>query len=264
MPALTATLIAFNEEHDLPCALTSLKQVADEIVLVDSGSTDRTCDIARKCGARVYVRKLDTLADQKNHAAFLASNDWVLSVDCDEELSPELQLSIRSWKQGTPDKFGYDFSRMTNYIGGWIRHSGWYPDYKLRLYRRDRGRFVGVPHDCVKLDGNSPVGRLEGQLYHYTMRSFAEHKAKTEAFANMAAEHMFSHGRKSWRAAMIFAPPWTFLQKLVFQMGVLDGRRGWLIAWSSASYIYIKYRKLGRLRAGEKLTQRTWPNPGEV
>jgi glycosyltransferase involved in cell wall biosynthesis len=259
MPALTAILIAYNEELDLPCALTSLQGVADEIILVDSGSADRTCDIAREFGARVYSRKLDSLAEQKNYAASLATNDWLLSIDCDEELSPELRSSILAWKQETPGKAGYDFPLMTNYLGGWIRHSGWYPDHKLRLYRRDRGKFVSVLHEGVKLDGQA--GRLEGHLLHYTVRSYAEHKAKLDFLSTMAAEDMFAHGRKSWRAAMIFAPPWTFLQRLAFQLGVLDGRRGWLIAWLSANYIYIKYHKLGRLLAGEKLTHRSWPNP---
>jgi glycosyltransferase involved in cell wall biosynthesis len=262
MPALTAILIAFNEELDLPRALTSLDGVADEIILVDSGSTDHTCDLARESGARVYARKLDSLAEQKNYAASFASNDWILSIDCDEELSPELRASMIAWKQTTPDKNGYDFPLMTKYLGGWIRHSGWYPDYKLRLYRRDRGKFVSVLHEGVKIEG--PAGRLDGHLLHYTVRSYAEHKAKLDFLSTMAAEEMFSHGTRSWRAAMIFAPPWTFLQRLVFQLGVLDGRRGWLIAWLSAHYIYIKYRKLGRLLAGEKLTHRSWPNPGEA
>jgi hypothetical protein len=264
MPAITATLISYNEELDLPRALASLHGVANEIVLVDSGSTDRTVEVARKFGAKVFTRKLDSLGGQKNYAASLASNDWVLSLDCDEELSPELRGSILEWKRQTPVEAGYDFSRITNYIGRWIRHSGWYPEYKLRLYRRDRGKFVGVPHDGVKLDGEPSVGRLKGDLYHYTVRSFAEHQAKIEAFSNMAAEDMFAQGRKSWRAAMIVAPPWTILQRLVFQLGVLDGRRGWLIAWSSAQYIYLKYRKLGRLLAGEKLARRSWPTPGEA
>ena len=262
MPALTAILIAHNEELDLPRALASLAGVADEIILVDSGSTDRTCDIARQSGARVYPRKLDSLAEQKNYAASFASNDWLLSIDCDEELSPELRSSILAWKQETPGHNGYAFSRMTNYLGGWVRHSGWYPDYKLKLYRRDRGKFVNVLHEDVKLDG--PAGLLEGDLRHYTVRSYAEHKAKLDFFSTMGAEDMFAQGRRSWRAAMIFASPWTFLQRLVFQFGVLDGRRGWLIAWLSANYIYIKYRKLGRLLAGEKLTHRSWPNPGEA
>jgi hypothetical protein len=262
MPALSAILIAYNEELDLPRALASLKGVADEVVLVDSGSTDRTLEIARDSGARVYSRKLDGLAEQKNYAASLASHDWVLSIDCDEELSPELRSSILAWKQQNPDKAGYDFPLMTNYLGGWIRHSGWYPDHKLRLYRRDRGKFAGVLHEGVGLDG--PAGRLHGHLLHYTMRSYEEHKDKIEVLTTMAAEDMFAHGRKSWRAAMIVAPPWTFFQRLVFQLGVLDGRRGWLIAWISAVYIYTKYRKLGRLRAGEKLPHRSWPNPGEA
>ena len=262
MPALTAILIAYNEELDLPRALASLKGVADEIILVDSGSTDRTCEIARASGARVYSRTLDSLAEQKNYAASLASNNWLLSIDCDEELSSNLRSSLIAWKEQPPDKDGYDFPLMTSYLGSWIRHSGWYPDYKLRLYRRDRGKFVGVLHEGVKLDG--PPGRLEGHLLHYTMRSYAEHKAKLDFLTTMAAEDMFAHGRKGWRAAMIFAPPWTFFQRVVFQLGVLDGRRGWLIAWMSAKSIYTKYRKLGRLRTGEKLTQRSWPSPGEA
>jgi glycosyltransferase involved in cell wall biosynthesis len=262
MPALTAILIAYNEERDLPRTLASLEGVADEVILVDSGSTDRTCEIARARGVRVYMRKLDGLAEQKNYGASLSSNDWLLAVDCDEELSPELRASLLSWKQKTPHKPGYNIPRLTNYLGGWIRHSGWYPDYKVRLYRRDHGRFMSVLHEAVKLD--APPGRLDGHLLHYTIRSFAEHKAKQDILTTMAAEDMFSRGLKHWRAAMIFAPPWTFFQRLVFQLGVLDGWRGWLIAWLSGNYIYLKYRKLGRLLAGETLTRRSWPNPGEA
>lgn len=262
MPALTAILIAYNEERDLPRALASLEGVADEIILVDSGSTDRTCEIALARGARVYTRQLDSLAEQKNYAASFASNNWLLSIDCDEEISPELRASLLAWKQSAPDEAGYNISNLTNYLGGWIRHSGWYPDYKVKLYRRDQGRFMNVLHEAVKLDG--PAGRLDGHLLHYTIRSYAEHRAKLDFLTTMAAEDMFSRGRKSWRAAMIFAPPWTFFQRLVFQLGVLDGWRGWLIAWLSGTYIYLKYRKLGRLRAGETLTRRSWPNPGEA
>jgi glycosyltransferase involved in cell wall biosynthesis len=262
MPALTAILISYNEELDLPRALASLAGIADEIILVDSGSLDRTCEIARTFGARVYSRKLDSFAEQKNYAASLSSNEWILSIDCDQELSPELRSSMLAWKQQTPDKNAYAFPRMTNYLGGWIRHCGWYPDYKVFLYRREKGKFVGALHERVEAEG--PAGRLQGHLYHYTVRSFAEHKAKVEAYTNRAAEDMFAQGRRSWRAAMIVAPPWTFFQKLVFQLGVLDGWRGWLIAWMSAKYIYAKYRKLGRLRMGQKLTERSWPNPGEA
>ena len=260
MPALTAILISYNEELDLPRVLASLVGIADEIILVDSGSTDRTCEIARAFGARVYTRKLDGFAEQKNYAASLSSNDWILSIDCDHELSPELRSSMLAWKRETPENNGFEILLLTNYLGGWIRHSGWYPESKVLLFRRDKGKFVSALHERVHVEG--PAGRLNGHLLHYTVRSFTEHKAKLDAFTTMAAEDMFAHGRKSWRAAMIFAPPWTIVQRLVFQLGVLDGRRGWLIAWMSAKYIYVKYRKLGRLRAGEKLTRRSWPSPG--
>lgn len=262
MPALTAILIAYNEERDLPRALASLRGLADEIILVDSGSSDRTCDIAREFGVRLYAHKLESLAEQKNYAASFASHEWLLSIDCDEELSPELRASILAWKQQAPSKSGYDFPRLTSYLGGWIRHSGWYPDRKVRLYHRGQGRFVSVVHEAVQLNG--PAGRLKGDLLHYTVQSLSEHEAKQDFLTTLAAEEMFALGRRSWRAAMIFAPPWTFFQRLFLQLGVLDGRRGLLIAWRSAIYIYMKFRKLGRLRAGEKLTRRPWPNPGEA
>ena len=262
MPALTAILIAYNEELDLPSALTSLQGVADEIILVDSGSADRTCEIARGFGARVYTRQVDSLAEQKNFATSFASNNWVISIDCDEELDAELRASILAWKQSTPDESGYEFALRTNYLGGWIRHSGWYPDYKLRIYRRDRGKFFSAAHEGIRIEG--AVGRLKGHLLHYTVRSLKEHRAKIDSLTTLAAQEMFARGRKSWRGAMIFAPPWTFVQKLVFQLGVLDGWRGWPIAWLSSAYIYHKYRKLGRLLAGETLKRRSWPSPDKV
>jgi len=262
MPSLTAILISYNEELDLPRALASLKGIADEIILVDSGSNDRTCDIARTFGARVYARKLDSFAEQKNYAASLSSNDWIFSIDCDHELSPELRSSLLAWKQQAPDKSAYEILLLTNYLGGWIWHSGWYPEFKVLLFRRDKGKFVGALHERVQVEDR--VGRLNGQLFHYTIRSLAEHRAKIETMSTLAAEDMFAHGRKSWRAAMIFAPPWTIVQRLLFQFGVLDGRRGWLIAWFSAKYIYRKFRKLGQLLAGEKLAHRSWPSPGEA
>jgi glycosyltransferase involved in cell wall biosynthesis len=262
MPALTAILISYNEEVDLPRALASLAGIADEIILVDSGSTDRTCEIARTFGARVYTRKLDNFAAQKNYAASLSSNDWILCIDCDHELSLELRSSILAWKQEVPENTGYEISLLTNYLGGWIRHSGWYPEFKVLLFRRDKGKFVSALHERVHMD--DPPGRLNGHLFHFTIRSLAEHRAKLDAMSTLAAEDLFARGRRSWRAAMILAPPWTVVQRLVFQLGVLDGRRGWLIARLSGNYIYLKYRKLGRLLAGEKLAHRSWPNPGEA
>jgi glycosyltransferase involved in cell wall biosynthesis len=262
MPALTAILISYNEELDLPRALASLAGIPDELILLDSGSTDRTCEIARSFGARIFTRKLDSFAEQRNYAASLASHDWILTIDCDHEISPELRASLVAWKQQEPSRNGYEIASLTSYLGGWIRHSGWYPDYKLLLYRRDKGAWVNALHERVRLEG--PPGRLDGNLLHYTVRTLAEHRAKLDTMSTLAAEDLFARGRKSWRAAMIFAAPWTVVQRLVFQLGVLDGRRGFLIAWYSGKYVYLKFRKLGRLLAGEKLVHRSWPNPGEA
>jgi cellulose synthase/poly-beta-1,6-N-acetylglucosamine synthase-like glycosyltransferase len=260
MPALTATIISFNEELDLPRTLASLRGIADEIVVVDSESTDRTVEIAEASGARVYSRKLDNFAEQKNYASSLSSNDWILCIDCDEELSPELRSAILAWKRESPSKNVYEILRLTNYLGAWIRHSGWYPEFKTLLFHREKAKFVGALHERVQAEG--PSGRLNGQLFHYTIRSLAEHDAKLDAMSTLAAEEMFARGRKSWRAAMILVPPWTIAQRLVFRLGFLDGRRGWLIAWMSAKYVYVKFRKLGRLLCGEKVARRAWPTPG--
>jgi glycosyltransferase involved in cell wall biosynthesis len=262
MPHLTATLISYNEEADLPRALASLAGIADEIILVDSGSTDRTIEIAQSLGIRVYSRKLDSFAEQKNYAASLASHDWILSMDCDEELSPELRASVLAWKEQSPEKNGYEILRLTNYLGGWIRHSGWYPEPRLVLYRRGKGKFVGAIHERVHPEGS--LGNMNGHMFHYTIRSLAEHRAKLDAMTTLAAEDMFARGYKFWRPAMIFAAPWTIFQRLVLQGGILDGRRGWLIAWFSAKYIYVKYRKLGQLLGGKQLSRRSWPSPGGV
>jgi glycosyltransferase involved in cell wall biosynthesis len=257
MPPLTAILIAKNEEKDLPRALASLESVADEIVLVDSGSTDRTLEIARQFGARIFMRPFQSFGEQKNYAATQAANDWLLSLDSDEVLSPELQQSLREWKQREPDRVGYQLSRISQYLGVWIRHSGWYPDYVVRLYRRDRGQFSGVPHDTVRLD--EPPGRLAGHLHHFTINTIPEHKAKIEGFTTMASQDLFRRGKKHWLAQMLLLPPWTFFQSLVLRLGLLDGTRGWIIAWMAARYVFLKYYKLGLLRRGGSQQEKPWP-----
>jgi hypothetical protein len=169
----------------------------------------------------------------------------VFSLDCDEALTPELRASLLAWKLDTPAQPGFEIVRMTNYLGGWIRHSGWYPDRIVRLYHRGRGRFIGRIHESVRLDG--PAGRLDGLLQHYNVRTYAEHLAKIDAYTTIAAADIFERGGRRWRAPMYFAAPWTFFQRLVLQLGFLDGRRGWVIAWTSAKYVWLKYSKLGAL-----------------
>lgn len=251
MNRLTATIIALNEEHNLPRALASLEDIADEIVVVDSGSADRTCEIARQHGVIVFEHAWAGYADQKNFAAQRATNDWILSLDADEELSPELRESMRAWKAIPPAATVYEFARKAWYLGAWIEHSGWYPDPKKRLYRRDVTRFSGHVHES--LDYTGPVGKLAGDLHHYTVRSFEDHVAAVNRYTTLAAEQLFAAGRRRWRLAMLLAPPWGWLHTFVIRGGFLDGYRGWLIARMAARYTYLKYRKLGLLVDAPKI-----------
>lgn len=248
MPRLTAILISHDEEKDLPRALASLEGIADEIVVVDSGSTDRSVEIATQHGARLFTKAFIDFAEQKNYAAAQAASAWVLSLDCDEALSPELRESLLEWKQGEPEHVGYEVTRITQFLGGWIWHSGWYPDRLVRLYLRDRGRFSGKVHENVRLDG--PPGRLAGHLYHFTAGSIPEQAAKIDVYTNIAAQELFHGGHKSWRAQMLLLPPWTLFHCLVVRLGFLDGYRGLIIARLAARSVFLKYRKLGALQSG--------------
>ena len=247
MNHLSACLITLNEEHNLPRALSSLNEIADEIVVVDSGSTNRTEQIARTHGAEFYFRSWTHYAEQKNHAASLARYEWILSLDADEELSSALQSAILDWKKRKPEYDAYEVARRTWYLGKWIKHSGWYPDFKTRLYRKTAGHFGGELHETLQFGG--PCGRLPGDLLHYTIRDFSEHEANVERYSTLAAEQMFTAGKRSWRGAVWFATPWTFFQNFVLRGGFLDGYRGALIAQMAARTVRLKYRKLGRLIA---------------
>lgn len=245
MNRLTITIITLNEERNLPRALASVTGVADDIVVVDSGSRDRTLEIARQRGARVFERPWTDYSDQKNFAAAQAAHDWVLSLDADEELSPALRNEIAGWKQTTPEADAYEMPRMAKYLGRWIEHSGWYPDRKRRLYRRDRARFVGALHESLVVDGS--VGRLRSDLLHYTFESLEEHEAQVERYTQLAAQLMYANGHRAWRLPWLFAPAWTFLRTYIFQQGFRDGRHGWLISQMAARYVRLKYSKLRML-----------------
>ena len=245
MNRVSACLITLNEEANLPRALASLREVADEIVVVDSGSTDGTAEIARSAGALFLERPWTTYADQKNYAAECASNDWILSVDADEELSSPLQTCLLSWKKHTPEHSVYDVARKTWYLGKWIEHSGWYPDFQRRLYRRDQAEFSGLVHESLRFSGRP--GRLNGDLLHYTVNSLDEHEANVERYTTLAAQQMFAEGKRSWKGAIWFATPWSWFQNFVLRGGFMDGYRGAIIARMAARSVRLKYAKLGRL-----------------
>ena len=250
MNRLSACLITSNEEHNLPRALRSLEGVADEIVVVDCGSRDRTQEIARAHEAKVVTRAWTNFAEQKNFAAAAASNDWILSLDADEELSPELRQFLVEWKQKEPEFAVYELARRAWYLGAWIKHSGWYPDYQRRLYRRGAASFQGIVHESLRFEG--PAGRLRGDLFHYTILSFAEHEEKVERYTTLAARQMYASGKRNWRAVMWLATPWTWFHSFVVRCGFLDGHRGWLISRMAARGTWLKFKKLGKLIEAER------------
>ena len=255
MNLLSACLITLNEEHNLPRALASLKEIADEIIVVDSGSTDGTEAVAREHGAAFFQRAWTNYSDQKNFAAERAQNDWIFSMDADEELSSPLQTSLLSWKKHEPKFSVYEITRKTWYLGAWIEHSGWYPDFQRRLYRRETALFSGMIHEALRFEGQA--GRLPGDLLHYTVRSFTEHEEKVEQYTTLAAQQMFESGKRNWRAAMWLATPWSWFQNFFLRGGCLDGYRGALISQMAARSVRLKYAKLGKLvrEAGEANTR---------
>lgn len=248
MNHLTVTLITRDEESDMPRALASVAGIADEIVVVDSGSRDRTCDVARAAGAKVVTRDWTDYSDQKNFAASLAAHDWILNLDADEEPDPRLRTSLAQWKDTQPEAVAYWMRRKACYLGRWILHSGWYPDPKLRLYRKDKARFVGTVHESLTVEG--PTAWLEGELLHYTMNTLEDHLRKTRRYSALSARQLAQSGRRGWLLYFLFAPPWEFFRRFLLQQGFLDGTRGILIAAVSTYYVFLKYWKLGILLRG--------------
>jgi hypothetical protein len=252
MNRLSVCLVAQNEEDNLPRVLQSVMGIADEIILVDGGSADRTQEIAREHGAKVYFRAFTNHADQKNYAASLASNDWIFLLDADEELSERLKESVRNWKEQTPEFVVYEMPRLTSYLGGWIHHSRWYPDWQRRIYRRDKASFTGAIHSALRFEGK--IGQLRGNLLHYTIRTFPEHEAKLEKYTTAIAKEMFDQGKRHWRAAVWLATPWTWVRHYFLAAGFLDGYRGALIAQMAARGVRLKFQKLGKLVEAERRT----------
>jgi glycosyltransferase involved in cell wall biosynthesis len=253
MNRLSVCVIAQNEQENLPRVLRSVQGIADETIVVDGGSTDRTQEIARECGATVFARAFTNHADQKNYAASLASQDWIFLLDADEELSNELKESVRHWKAQEPEFAVYEMARSTWYLGAWIRHSRWYPDWQRRIYRRDKASFTGVIHSALRYEGR--IGRLRGNLLHYTIRTFPQHEAKLEKYTTAIAQEMYDQGKRNWRAAMWLAPPWSWIHHFFLGAGFLDGYRGALIAQMAARGVRLKFKKLGKLIEDEKMVK---------
>lgn len=252
---VTATVITLNEARHIGDCLASLAW-ADERVVVDSGSTDGTVEIARAAGARVVVRDWPGYAAQKDYAASLASHDWILSVDADERVTPALADEITRTLAAPGDHAGFRVPRMTFHLGRWIRTTDWYPDYQLRVYDRRRARWkVRRVHESVQADG--PVGALTSPLQHYAYRDVAHHLDTMQRYTTLAAEQMFEDGRRAGVAALLFHPPAAFLRNYILKRGILDGAPGLIISAMNAHYVFLKFAKLWALRMRGADTPRT-------
>jgi len=238
---ISATIITYNEERNLPRAIESLR-CADEVLVLDSGSSDRTVELAEKLGARVIESPWLGYAKQKNLAAERASYDWILSIDADESLSEALEGEIWHLKKAEPDCDAYTMPRMARYLGRWIRHSGWYPDRKVRLYHRSKAHWEGdFVHESLKVTGS--LGHLQGNLLHFTCDSLAEHMKTMDRYTTLAAEQLVETKQPISWARLICVPPWTFFNTYVLKAGFLDGVEGLAIANMAALYNFLKYAK---------------------
>lgn len=238
---ISATIITLNEERNLPRAIESLR-CCDEILVVDSGSSDRTVEIAKDYGARAIQADWHGYAGQKNYASDQAAYDWVLSIDADESLSEELEAEILQVKKYGPEFDAYSFPRLTQYLGKWILHSGWYPDRKIRLFDRRKAKWVGeYVHESVLADGRT--GKLEGNLLHYTCASLNEHIRTMDRYTTLAADEVLARGRPVGLRRLVVDPAWTFFRTYFLHAGYLDGVEGFTIARMAAQYTFLKYAK---------------------
>ena len=252
-PPISAVIITFNEADRIGDCLASLAFCA-EIVVVDSGSTDDTRAIAEAAGARVLVRPFDGFRSQKQFAVDQATHDWVLCLDADERVNPELRASILAARDGGfADAAGYRFARLSEYFGKFLRRGNAYPDRVLRLFDRRRGGWRGNReiHEAASVDG--AVRTLVGDLIHYPYRSLMQQLSKTERYARMMAEYEFSRGKRASLGKLIFSPAWRFWRGYVFRLGFLDGWHGLVYAYVRANYVRQKTIMLWLLQEGRPL-----------
>lgn len=245
MPKLSVTVITRNEAANLPEALRSVAW-ADEIVVVDSESTDETVAIARQFTDRVVVRAWPGYIAQKNYAASLASHDWVLSLDADERVTPALADEIRATLGSAPAHAAYLIPRVTWHLGRWIRTTDWYPDHQLRLYDRRAGEWTGkYVHEGVTVRGTE--GRLRHELQHYPYRDIADHLETMDRYTTYAARQMHETGRRAGVMQIAVHPPLAFLRNYLVKGGIRDGVPGLVISAMNAYYVFLKFAKLWEL-----------------
>jgi glycosyltransferase involved in cell wall biosynthesis len=268
VPKLSVTVITRNESANIGPALESVSW-ADEIVVVDSESTDDTAAIASRFTQRVLTRAWPGYVAQKNYAASLASHDWILSIDADERVTPALAAEIRAALAGTPPYAAFRIPRVTWHLGRWIRSTDWYPDHQTRLYDRRAGTWTGrLVHESVSVNGS--IGTLRGELQHYAYRDIADHLETIDRYSTLAAAGMRDEGRNAGMAQLVVHPPLAFLRNYVARGGFRDGAAGLIVSALNAHYVFLKFAKLWELRRsdvfvahrhGENVAGGTEPGP---
>lgn len=252
MKKISATIITLNEEDKIRQCLESLQDVADEIVVVDSLSTDNTKSICEEFGVRFIEQKWLGYSEQKNLANNIASHDWILSIDADEVLSDELKKSILRIKneerETKNEELVYSFNRLNNYCGKWIHHSGFYPDKKIRIWNRKVGKWEGIVHEVIKFSTKVKEVHLKGDLLHYSYSKPEDFERQVFKFAEMRAQHYFDKGKKNAGLLSVVSPIFFFIKHYLICLGFLDGKEGFVMCWVSAKATRHKYKTLKKLK----------------
>jgi glycosyltransferase involved in cell wall biosynthesis len=250
---ISAVCITYNEEDKIEAALQSVAGIAAEIIVVDSQSTDKTVKLVRKFTDRVFERSWTNYADQKNFANSQVSHPWILSLDADERLSPELREELLTLVKQEPLCSAFSIPRRVFYLGKWIRHSGWYPDRKIRLFRKDRARWEGeYVHEDLVVDGR--VNKLKGAIHHFTYRNISDHLTRINHFSDLGAQKLYAQKKKSrWRHFTVL-PVSRFLKSYILKGGFLDGFAGLVISVLNGYAIFVRYAKLREIwKKGERI-----------
>lgn len=254
MPKVSVTIITQDEAEHIGAAIDSVRW-ADEIIVVDSGSTDDTVAIAAASGARVEHRDWTGYLDQKTYAQGLADHDWVFSLDADERVTPALAAEIQALLQSEPPRRGYRVPRVLFHLGRWIRTTDHYPDYQLRLYDRRAGTWQGdFVHESVKI--TSPMGYLKSELEHYSYRDLSDQLDRIHHYTTLAARKLHAQGRRSGFVQLVLQPPAAFLRSYVLRRGFLDGTVGFVLSAVGAYSVFLKFAKLWELSRAQSPTDR--------
>ena len=255
---LTVTVITRNEAANIDAAIASVAW-ADEIVVVDSGSTDDPVERARRHGARVEVRPWAGYGAQKNYAASIASHDWILSIDADERVTPELAQEITTLLTTEPPRRGYRVSRLTHYLGRWIRSTDWYPDYQLRLYDRRAGSWTTRRiHESYALNG--VPGVLRQELQHYPYRDVSDHLRKIDNYTTLSAEQWIEEGRRVSLVEIVVHPAFAFMRNYILRGGIRDGSPGLITSVLNAYYVFLKLAKTWEKQQRGSMIEARGPN----